>query len=329
MDRLIPLEDRSSWETTLAGVPHAFAHTWDNCYAMALSTGYPTYLYCHEDAAGKIVCPIAERTFEGHVDVVTPYGFSGFVGSAPTRDFARVWCRFATSRRYVAGYFVLNPVLSDGNYFAGSAVRHRTAYVLDLSLGEDVLFFRLSTNRKRQVKKAVAGKTKFVLDRDRLTPFFLAVYRDFMRRRQASSIYDMAPEALAVLAESDRVVMIGAEERREIVAVSLFGMTEHCGDFLYNVSLPGKEGHSTGLIWGGVQQLIANRVPFLNLGGGVAEGDSVAQFKERFGGHQRPLLSLRQVYRPTLYQLLCQRAGVEHHDRNGYFPAYRSAGVIS
>jgi hypothetical protein len=66
-------------------------------------------------------------------------------------------------------------------------------------------------------------------------------------------------------------------------------------------------------------------VPYLNLGGGIREGDDVAEFKRRFGAAERPLASLRQVYRPDVYDRLCAQAGVSPQ-RSGWFPPYRAAG---
>src|SRR5690349_14970721 len=100
----IPLESRGAWNDALQGIRHAFAHTWENCQAMRLTTGHPTYLYCFENAGVRIVCPIAERRFGGYPDIVTPYGFSGFVGTADDPEFPRYWRNFAASRAYVAGY---------------------------------------------------------------------------------------------------------------------------------------------------------------------------------------------------------------------------------
>jgi hypothetical protein len=324
MDRLISLEDRSGWEAALASIPHCFAHTWESCRAMAVSSGYRTYLYCFERAGLRIVCPVAERPVSGLVDLVTPYGFAGFVGTGPYAGFADHWFRFATSRGYVCAYLVLNPVMTDGTYFAGVAKRHRTVYVLDLSLGEDALFARLATNRRRQVRKADRDPSVLVHERERLTEFFVRVYADFMARRGAADVYTLSSESLNGLCEAPQVLMVGAEEGGHIVAVSLFGWTRDCGDFLYNVSLPGGERYSAPLIWAGVRQLISRGVPVLNLGGGVAERDSLAEFKERFGAEERPLESVQQIYRRDLYDELCREAGAGGRGSNAYFPAYRS-----
>jgi len=55
----------------------------------------------------------------------------------------------------------------------------------------------------------------------------------------------------------------------------------------------------------------------------VRPGDAVAEFKRRFGAVEEPLASLRQVYRPDVYQRLCAEAGVSP-ESSGWFPPYRA-----
>ena len=115
--KCIPIEAPGPWNDALCGIPHAFAHTWESCYAMRLTTGYPTYLYCFENASVRIVCPIAERRSDEGIDIVTPYGFSGFAGTADCTDFPRYWREFVRERGYIAGYISLNPALENRSYY--------------------------------------------------------------------------------------------------------------------------------------------------------------------------------------------------------------------
>ncbi len=89
--------------------------------------------------------------------------------------------------------------------------------------------------------------------------------------------------------------------------------------------MPGGERHAVHLVWAGVERLRARASERLNLGGGIREGDDVAEFKRRFGAAELPLVSLRQVYRQDEYERLCLQAGVTYQ-RSGWFPPYRAAG---
>src|SRR5262245_24889516 len=114
--RFISLEDRVSWTKALEALPHAFAHTWENCYSMHLTSQYPTYLYCFEENDNRIVCPLAERTFHGFLDAVTPYGFSGFTGTGFVSEFPAVWNQYMKEREYVCSFITLNPILNNESY---------------------------------------------------------------------------------------------------------------------------------------------------------------------------------------------------------------------
>ncbi|BDZ44148.1 hypothetical protein [Naasia aerilata] len=131
--RVIPIEERAEWESALEGVPHAFAHTWASCAAMALTTGYPTFLYAWSEGNARTVCAIAERGDEGEIDILTPYGFGGFAGDAGFEDD---WSAFVRERGYVCGYLGLNPLFApDGLADRSDFAQHNVVHLLELSRG--------------------------------------------------------------------------------------------------------------------------------------------------------------------------------------------------
>ena len=133
MHTLIPLEAKDEWDDALKNIRHSFSHTWNNCYAMHLTTTHRTFLYLYENGNTKIVCPIAEREFEGHKDIVTPYGFSGFTGNSDCPDFPHQWKEFAKESGYVCGYISINPAFENKSYFeAKDAVSRTSIYYIDL-----------------------------------------------------------------------------------------------------------------------------------------------------------------------------------------------------
>lgn len=324
--QFIPLESRAEWQNALQGIKHAFAHTWENCYAMHLTTGFPTYLYCFETDSVRIVCPIAEREFENHVDIVTPYGFSGFVGNANCADFAQYWRKFVTKRGYVCGYISLNPLFDNKTYFDSDELySDKNIFVLDLTLSQDKLFSNLSTNRRRQLKEWERTSASLVLERRALTDFFLGNYVDFFRRKEAAPVYSFSATTLESLFALDNVMMVGAGPPERVEAATVFVYTPYVADFLFNISLPKGRHHSAALIWYGVNYFKSIGIPKLNLGGGVRADDSLAEFKQRFGGNKLPLSCLKQVYDAAIYATLCAQVGADPADRTGYFPAYRSS----
>ncbi|MDQ3536534.1 MAG: hypothetical protein M3421_13005, partial [Bacteroidota bacterium] len=96
------------------------------------------------------------------------------------------------------------------------------------------------------------------------------------------------------LAGLDNVIAIGVFQNEQVEAVSLFAYTDYVAEYLFNVSLPQGQKYTVPLIWHAIHQLKALNIPFLNLGGGVSENDSIAQFKERFGAEKLDLTALNK-----------------------------------
>ena len=314
---LIPLAERARWATALSGLPHGHAHTSGFCRAVQLTSGLPTYLYAYEDDEVRVVCPLAEREFGGAIDVVSPYGFGGFAtrGRLPSD-----WDDFARSRGWVCGYVALNPLFCEADGFADVQV-HNRLYVMDL--GGDVRS-RLSENRRRQLRELALGGG-----------------HARARPRAAGGVPARALRGLLRPARSRRRDRpLGGHDGRDrragrrhhgrrgtdgtLESVAVFGHTQHAGDYLFNVSIPGGERHAVHLIWFAVERLRELGVPSLNLGGGVREGDDLAEFKRRFGATPLPLASLRSVPARRLRAPL-PRGGATS-DRSGWFPPYRAAG---
>jgi hypothetical protein len=320
----VPVEDGVAWTAALEGVPHSIVHTWGYTRAIWLSARRPTYLYVDETADARVACPLAEREFAGRPDVVTPYGVGGFVGSGAPAGFAARWRTFALRRGYVCGYVGLHPLFYRVDWYdPAEVVVEKTLFVLDLRRTERELFDALSANRRRQLRRAEARPgTPLVEDRDAVAEFLTTRYAEFMDRRRAAPIYRFSAETMRALCNLDNVLLVGAGGVGGVEAAVMLGFTPSGGDYLFGVSLPGGERHSTRLLWWGAMMLRQRGVPWFNLGGGVREGDHLGEFKRRFAGTPLPLRALRQVFRPRDYAVLCRRAGVD--TAAAYFPAYHA-----
>jgi hypothetical protein len=325
----IPLESRKEWREALVGIPHGFAHTWENCYAMWLTTRHRTFLYCLESGAARVVCPLSERSYCGHVDIYTPSGYSGFLGAGACPDFPSRWADFAHAEGYVCGYIAVNPLFDNPTYdFGGDIQPYNHVYVLDLALSEAELFENLSDNRKRQLRDWDHATKQLIFEREVLKDFFFCNRDEFFRRKnvmQASRFY--SKETLQNLFELDNVMMVGAGNGGRVQAVYIVVYTDFCADLLFNISLPPGQSHTAMLTWWTALRLKQLGIPTLNLGGGAGDNDGMAEFKRRFGGRKLPLRAIKQIYRPQTFRELCEHAGVNPDDRTGFFPPYRSHTV--
>lgn len=319
----LSLASPAEWRATLDGIPHAFAHTWDSCRAMQRSSGRETFLYRYGEGDRVIACPFIERAFHGHRDLVTPYGPSGFVGRDEGTSFPSAWRRFAASSGYVCAFVQLNPVVEHGSLYDPSALEtSNVMYTLDLTRSVEDLFANLSQNRRRQVRDATSDPVEISIGNPDAERFFRRRYRPFMRDRGASPIYLFTDETLELLTASDRTFLVAAAVSGEVEAASLFAWTPYTGDYLFNVCTGRGRRYSAVLVWEGAKRLKELAVPFLNLGGGVRPDDGIARFKQRFGGTERPLRCLKQVFDEDAYRSLCARARVDPDPRAGYFPPY-------
>jgi hypothetical protein len=319
--RLIPLEEPEEWAQALAGVRHVFGHTWGSCGALSIG-GDPVSLYATEVGGARVACPLIEKTIGGLRDVATPYGFSGLTGTAPAPEFPAHWREFAAQRGYVAGYLAINPLFGDDTYADPATVTvANETYVLDLSQGIDGLWAGLSTNRRRQLRDW--GPGDYEADSEELAAFFVEHYPRTMERKEAAERHRFGAATLAALCELPDTFLLGARAEGRLESVSIFGHTPHAGDFLFNAALPGCAHHSVGLIWSAVHRMVDLGIPRLNLGGGMSPGDSLSDFKARFGAAPLPMRAVKAVYDPPAYEDLCRRHGADPGDRDGFFPAYR------
>ena len=323
---LIPLAAAEAWNDALNGIPHGFHHTHDFAYAMHLTTGYPTFLLSVRDGETRMACPLVEREFAGHVDVATPSGLSGFVGTAAWSWFAPHWSDFVRERGYVSGYIGLNPLFEPAD-LGPQTHSHNTIYVLRLELGPEALMGRMDRNRRRELRGWNARAPDFMLDRGAISEFLADNYEPFMRRVQARPPH-LTREAIDCLCRSENCLVVGTGPSLGLDSAFVFGTTPYAGDCLINVATGAGRARTTDLLWYGVGALVDRKVPVLNLGGGAREGDDIARAKQRFRPERLSLRSLREVYRPDDYAELCRLADVELA-ANQYFPAYRSPPSIT
>lgn len=322
--RCISLDSPTEWNEALTNVPHSFAHTHENCYAMSLTTGYNTFLFCFEKEGLKIICPVAERKYNGRTDIVTPYGFSGFAGTGNCPDFAEYWNDFANQNNYVCGYISINPLLQNNTYFKNEdSFVSTNLYFIDTSLSLTELYENLDVNRKKQIKNYRKYEAEFIYDRKALTDFFIDNYYDFLKRINASPANYFTKETLEYICSLENIFLVGAGTKENLEAVYIFGYTQYIGDCLFNVATPEGREYSPLLLWCGLKFFRKNKIPLMNLGGGIREDDSVALSKQRFGAYKLPFINLKQIYNHDAYNFLCEEKDINPDERSGYFPAYR------
>lgn len=319
--RMIPLGAANEWHDALSGVNHAFAHTHDFCYAMYLTTGQKTYLYCFEQEGVRIVCPIIERSFLGYNDIAKPFGFSGFVSSGCCPDFHIYWDEFVRTSGYVSGYFSTHPVFNHINLFKNTDFHiGGSVQVLDLTRSMKEIVSDLDRNRWRQINKKESLDHYLIFDKNVLHSFLKNNYYKFLEERQAPQYYYFTNKTLSYLLKCENVVVAGVSLSGKCVALAMFGYTEYVADSLISISIPEGRKYSALLYWYGVKTLKNLGIPVVSFGGGDG---GIYEFKRRFGCKDLPYYIIRQVYREDAYADLCRQTNTSHSSKDGYFPAYR------
>lgn len=320
--KFVPLEDREEWNRQLKNISYAPAHTWIYNKAIALSSKLETFLYCASTTIFKAVCPIAVREKLGQRDIVTPYGFGGFISRGNHIDFHRNWHAFIASTEYICGYIALHPFFCNLSHFQYAEMNATTKiYSLNLQQSSETLFNQLAKIHRYELKQWKNSNVKIILDPTRLKIILPDLYKQTLLRANASTVYHFSTETLFNIVDND-AVMIGAEINGEIEAISIFLYTPHIADYFLNASTINGRYHTRGLLWSAIAILKELNIPILNLGGGIKPNDGLDDFKRRFGGKLSDYNVLKEVYNDSAFKKLCQQAGVNQLANYPYFPPY-------
>lgn len=324
---LVPIDQPDRWNQVLRSIPHGYWHDWRACHAMHLGTALSTFLCVAHDAEGIVAaCPMAEREWEGSGDVFTPVGFSGFVGRHLDESFASAWSAFAASQGFVAGYFALHPVFSAARAHTGLASDNEV-FILDLEGGADAVVSRCDRSVRRAMKAWEQSGQAYVTDRDTLTGFIIDNYAGCMLDLGVDPRAILPPASLASMCNDPAMLMVGVHDDRGVCAVHTFAMTPHGAECHLNFSIRDGRRFTSALICWGIRQLADRGIAWINLGGGVASGDTLAQSKMKFRPRRVPFVRAREIYDPDRFSLLCARAGIDP-GRTCFHPAYRLARGI-
>lgn len=316
--RLIPLTDEQEWEKCLQDISHGPAHLW--CYnkAIAKSSQRPTYLYVATAPGFKAVCPIAVRTRFEKDDIVTPYGFGGFISQGTYPNFNQHWISYFSELNYVCGYIALHPYFCQNDLFSQNLNIGGLIYSIDLTSGLEEIFNSFSKVHRYELKQYHKNSFSIIPDKETLNKIAYPLYQQTLSRVSAASVYHFSEETLSTIISSKNSLVLGVAIEGNIEAITIFSYTQAIADYFLNASTTNGRHYTRLLIWESIKILKQLGIPLLNMGGGIKQGDDLDHFKRRFGGKAQTFHILNQIYDEPTFKQLCQQTSVNPN----YFPPY-------
>jgi hypothetical protein len=318
---VVPVNDEVGWNDALRFVPHAYWHTWQANRALHLGSRHEIFLfvYVDEGLGSRSVLPFAIRRWRDTLDVFSPGGVSGFATNGPSPDARLAWESFARDHHFVCGYFALHPILGIPDMHRDLAITNEL-FLLDMRGGAMAAVAAFHPDTRRRLKNWRQSGLSVEQNRALLTRFLQDEYEPFMRTSGAREASIWPRATLDAICEDSNTFLVGVSDEDGICAASIFTRTPHCAEYLANVRVRQGKAYAPLLITAALEWLESWNVPWLNLGGGVKRGDSIARSKLRLHPQSVPLWSAREIYSPADYDRL---AGQDERLTN-YFPSYRS-----
>jgi hypothetical protein len=291
-----------------------------------------------ESEEGVLVAPLIVREIKGtgRRDAVSPYGYPGIVRvEGLGRLLPDPLASLAPSVRTETPP-PLDPAEIDfsGTKLVSVFIRHRLgasplAGATErnvVQIADPALPPKSRPSDRRQVRRNLeAGYELDLIPGPETTgqqrAGFLDVYEQTMRRTEAAEHYFFAPAYFERILEADRTwLVLATGPEGDLAAASIAAVSD--GYLHYYLSGSADSHLRAAPMKNVVTRLVehANELGLpLNLGGGIAPGDALEEFKRGFANRRKTWLTSELIYDEDAYAELSTG-----HPRDGFFPAYRA-----
>jgi Acetyltransferase (GNAT) domain len=282
----------------------------------------------------ELLAPLLVRDVPGSAerDAVSPYGYPGFVPPSRTRSLSRNASQTSGS----VDRAPLDPAAIDwsGTGLVSVFIRHMLgeaplAGATDrnvVQIADPALPPKSRPSDRRQVRRNLeAGYQLELIPGAETTPEqragFLAVYEQTMRRTAAAAHYFFGGAYFDRVLEADLTwLALARAPGGELAAASLAAVGD--GYLHYYLSGSADEHLRDSPMKSVVARLVEHSAELglpLNLGGGIAPGDALEEFKRGFANRQEQWRTSELICDPERYATLAAS-----RDAGSYFPAYRA-----
>jgi hypothetical protein len=269
-----------------------------------------------ESEDGELVAPLIVREIEGtgERDAISPYGYPGLRGSIASLDPAAI----DFSATGLVSAFIRHAL--GPSPLAGASERNV------VQIADPELPPKSRPSDRRQVRRNL--EAGYALD---LVPGgetsadqragFLIVYEQTMRRTEAASHYFFGAAYFdRVLEAADTWLALATGPDGSLAAASLAAVSD--GYLHYYLSGSADSHLRDAPMKNVVTRLVEHSAELglpLNLGGGIAPGDALEEFKRGFANRRQPWLTSELVCDAEAYARLSSGTEV-----GSFFPAYRA-----
>ncbi len=278
-----------------------------------------------------------------YFDIISPYGYSGFLSSCPEfdiSDFIKAFDDYCRQEKIINEFIRFNPLLKN-NELKGindklELIRWSDTVYIDLDCRLEEIKARFTAANKRNINKAIKNDLQIVeleCNEKNLLQFF-KVYNHTMDRLKAKSFYYFSEEYFISLKEElkDMVKLFSIINKSgEHVSMGIF--------FAFKQFIHYHLGGSWMTYWnmrpnnllfsGVIEWAQLHGYKKLHLGGGYNKNDSLFRFKKSFSPLTLPYYIVKRVHDSKIYNEL-QQINTQYLKANNireidesYFPAYR------
>jgi hypothetical protein len=277
----------------------------------------------------ELLAPLIVRQIgEGpETDAISPYGYPGLVHRGSP------FLRIAQQKTAAPG---LDPAETDFSatglvsvflrHMLGSPPLARATRRIEVQIADPALAAKSRPTDRRQVRRNLeAGYELALVPGGQTTPeqhaAFLDLYEQTMRRAGAAEHYFFGAAYFDRILEADRTwLALARAPGGELAAASIAAVSD---GFLHYYLSGSADAHlADSPMKNVVSRLIEHAAELslpLNLGGGLAPGDALEEFKRGFANRAEPWFTSELVCDPARYEALS--AG---RNPGGFFPAYRA-----
>jgi hypothetical protein len=269
-----------------------------------------------EAEEGELVAPLIVREIEGtgERDAISPYGYPGLRGSIESLDPAAI---DFSAARLVSAFIrhALGP-----SSLAGASERNV------VQIADPELPPKSRPSDRRQVRRNLEAGYDLDLVPGAETSAdqragFLDVYEQTMRRTEAAAHYFFGAAYFDRVLEADATwLALASAPDGSLAAASLAAVSD--GYLHYYLSGSADSHLRDAPMKNVVSRLVEHSAELglpLNLGGGIAPGDALEEFKRGFANRRQPWLTSELVCDAATYARLSD--GTE---AGSFFPAYRA-----